>query len=270
MVINTNMAALTANRTMNANAKAAAKASNQLSTGYRINTASDDAAGLAISEKMESQIRGLEQASRNASDGISLVQTAEGALAQTTDIIQRMRELSVQASSDTYTEGDRDAIQNEINELASEISRIANDTQFNGMNLLDGTTTDLAIQVGANSGQTIQITLEGMGAGELGIDALDVSDATNANNAIDSLDEALSQVSTFRASLGAKQNRLEYTISNLDNTAENLTSAQSTLRDADMAATMVEFSKYNVLQQAAQSMLSQANSNQQNVLSLLR
>lgn len=270
MVINTNMAALTANRTMNANAKAAASASNKLSTGYRINGAADDAAGLAISEKMESQIRGLEQASRNASDGISLVQTAEGALAQTTDIIQRMRELSVQASSDTYTTEDRASIQLEINQLASEITRIAEETEFNGMGLLNGNKTDLAIQVGANAGQQITVSLQIMTADELQIDALVVSNAADANEAISSLDAALKTVSDFRASLGAKQNRLEYTITNVDNTAENLTSAQSTLRDADMAATMVEFSKYNVLQQAAQSMLSQANSNQQNVLSLLR
>ena len=269
MIINHNMNALNAHRNMTANTSSAGKAMEKLSSGLRINRAGDDAAGLAISEKMRGQIRGLEQASRNSEDGISLIQTTEGALNETTNILQRMRELSVQAANDTNATQDRDAIQTEMNQLAEEISRIANETEFNNKQLLSDKAT-LTIQVGANSGQHIKLELKTMTAKALAVSDLKVDDTTNANAATTAINSAINTVSKFRAELGAKQNRLEYTISNLNNTAENLTSAESTLRDVDMAKEMLEYSKYNILQQAAQSMLSQANQNPQNVLNLLR
>lgn len=390
MIINHNMNALNAHRNMGINNSAAGKSMEKLSSGLRINRAGDDAAGLAISEKMRGQIRGLTQASRNASDGISMIQTAEGALNETTNILQRMRELAVQASNDTNTASDRNEIQKEIDALTEEVDRIANNTEFNTQKLLngnksgvggdvvneeivaekgkfnidlatalvehdeltiDGTTykvknTDLAnpatfkasleaafdgytftvnannktismeqkvgedkekvsitvngknvkaevekagvtareeeisegkanIQVGANSNQSMNIEIGDMRAKALNITdgaghSLSVLSAEDANKAITAFDAALNDVSSQRANLGAVQNRLEYTISNLDNTAENLTSAESTLRDVDMAKEMMEYSKNNILNQAAQAMISQANQQPQNVLQLLR
>lgn len=390
MIINHNMNALNAHRNMGVNNTNAGKSMEKLSSGLRINRAGDDAAGLAISEKMRGQIRGLEQSSRNAADGISMIQTAEGALNETTNILQRMRELAVQASNDTNTSSDREEIQKEINALTEEVDRIANNTEFNTQKLLngnksgvggdvvneevvaekgkfnidlatalvehdeltiDGTTykvknTDLAnpatfkasleaafdgytftvnannktismqqnvgedkekvsitvngknvkaevekagvtareeeisegkanIQVGANSNQSMNIEIGDMRAKALNITdgagkSLSVLSAEDANKAITAFDAALNDVSSQRANLGAVQNRLEYTISNLDNTAENLTSAESTLRDVDMAKEMMEYSKNNILNQAAQAMISQANQQPQNVLQLLR
>ena len=391
MIINHNMNALNAHRNMGINNTAAGKSMEKLSSGLRINRAGDDAAGLAISEKMRGQIRGLTQASRNSADGISMIQTAEGALNETTNILQRMRELAVQASNDTNTTSDREEIQKEINALTEEVDRIANNTEFNTQKLLNGSksgeagdlvreevtaqageftitlgnnlangdrlvidgkmvkftaqdvadkanvqtklegvftdytveVTDLktikltqkvgkdkdefnvklngadigdkakvitagitqrdeelsegkvSVQVGANAEQSMSIEIGDMRAQALKIvndkgRGLSVETAQSANEAITAFDAALNSVSSQRANLGAVQNRLEYTISNLDNTAENLTSAESTLRDVDMAKEMMEYSKNNILNQAAQAMISQANQQPQNVLQLLR
>ena len=390
MIINHNMNALNAHRNMGVNNTAAGKSMEKLSSGLRINRAGDDAAGLAISEKMRGQIRGLTQASRNSADGISMIQTAEGALNETTNILQRMRELAVQASNDTNTINDRNEIQKEIDALTQEVDRIANNTEFNTQKLLNGNKSgvggevvnkaiaeekgkfeiDLSnvlaenkkinidgveinittaakdggnelknllqqnlkdyevgvdvnnvkkitltqkkasdkekmsvkfdglavkvevkagvsakdeevsegkakVQVGANSNQSMSIEIGDMRAKALNIvdekgKSLSVLSAEDANKAITAFDAALNEVSSQRANLGAVQNRLEYTISNLDNTAENLTSAESTLRDVDMAKEMMEYSKNNILNQAAQAMISQANQQPQNVLQLLR
>ena len=394
MIINHNMNALNAHRNMGINNTAAGKSMEKLSSGLRINRAGDDAAGLAISEKMRGQIRGLTQASRNSADGISMIQTAEGALNETTNILQRMRELAVQASNDTNTSSDRNEIQKEINALTEEVDRIANNTEFNTQKLLNGSksgevgdlvrdevegkqgiftitldnavakgnklnidgkvvefkedkdvntvqgikdklgqvlkgyefdvSTDkkvitlkqkentdkdefkvtlngveldkakaavtaegvtqrdaefsegkVSVQVGANASQSMSIEIGDMRAQALKIvndkgRGLSVETAQSANEAITAFDAALNTVSSQRANLGAVQNRLEYTISNLDNTAENLTSAESTLRDVDMAKEMMEYSKNNILNQAAQAMISQANQQPQNVLQLLR
>ena len=389
MIINHNMNALNAHRNMNVNNTAAGKSMEKLSSGLRINRAGDDAAGLAISEKMRGQIRGLTQSSRNAADGISMIQTAEGALNETTNILQRMRELAVQAGNDTNTTSDREEIQKEIDALTEEIDRIANNTEFNTQKLLNGnksgeggvelaakvqaeageftitlkgafqqkdkitidgleidltngkdkttvedeikkalkdkytvsyndnahtikltqvtgedkknikssyngaalttvankvgvTAVDAVIsegkvnlQVGANAKQNMSIEIGDMRAEALEITnnagkGLSIESADDANAAVSKFDAALNKVSSQRANLGAIQNRLEYTISNLDNTAENLTSAESTLRDVDMASEMMEYSKNNILNQAAQAMISQANQQPQNVLQLLR
>lgn len=412
MIINHNMNALNAHRNMGVNNTAAGKSMEKLSSGLRINRAGDDAAGLAISEKMRGQIRGLEQSSRNASDGISMIQTAEGALNETTNILQRMRELAVQSANDTNTSDDREQLQKEMTQLGEEIDRIANNTEFNTKKLLNGNmgkaTTAAAgtvvnkgsldtgvddntefinltdangnnlgiaeddeitatwsvggkqysakivvanggslgdlqteieknatiqsfqidagvitveakkngttnqinglsievksangdrkeaasnalssfsvgtkasdkrtdgtanLQIGANANQQLNLSIEDMRATSLGVSNLQVGTQSQANTAINVIDEATKRVSSERANLGAAQNRLEYTISNLDNTAENLTSAESTLRDVDMAKEMMEYSKNNILSQAAQSMISQANQQPQNVLQLLR
>lgn len=412
MIINHNMNALNAHRNMGVNNTASGKSMEKLSSGLRINRAGDDAAGLAISEKMRGQIRGLEQSSRNASDGISLIQTAEGALNETTNILQRMRELAVQSANDTNTSDDREQLQKEMTQLGEEIDRIANNTEFNTKKLLNGnmgkattaakgtvvnkgnlattvsnntkfadltdvngnnlgiatgdvitatwsvggkqcsasitvanngtlenlkdqidadptieefniaggtitveakqtgitnqinglsievksangdrkeaasnalssfsvgtkaadtrTNGSANLQIGANGGQQLNLSIEDMRATSLGVSNLQVGTQSQANTAINVIDEATKRVSSERANLGAAQNRLEYTISNLDNTAENLTSAESTLRDVDMAKEMMEYSKNNILSQAAQSMISQANQQPQNVLQLLR
>ena len=269
MIINHNMNALNAHRNMSINNTNAGKSMEKLSSGLRINRAGDDAAGLAISEKMRGQIRGLTQASRNASDGISLVQTAEGALNETTNILQRMRELAVQSANDTNLNTDREQIQKEVSALIEELDRIASNTEFNEQKLLDGN-FEGKLQVGANASQSIDISIESMTADDLGVQGLTVDSQSNANAAITAISTAIETVSGQRADLGAIQNRLEYTISNLDNTAENLTSAESTLRDVDMAKEMMEYSKNNILNQAAQSMIAQANQQPQNVLQLLR
>ena len=279
MIINHNMNALNAHRNMGMNTNQAGKAMEKLSSGLRINRAGDDAAGLAISEKMRGQIRGLDQASRNSQDGISLIQTAEGALNETHNILQRMRELSVQGANDTNTAKDREAIETELKQLSSEIDRIATQTQFNKQDILTHTGTanggkKLNIQVGANANQKIEITLKTMSAKSLGLAAasvaLKVSTTASANKLTSSLDTAIERVSTHRSDLGALQNRLEHTISNLNNTSENLTAAESRVRDVDMAKEMMNFSKSNILQQAAQAMLAQANQQPQGVLQLLR
>ncbi|KEI76701.1 flagellin [Clostridium botulinum B2 128] len=276
MIINHNLNAMNAHRNMGINTGNSAKAMEKLSSGLRINRAGDDAAGLSISEKMRAQIRGLDQASRNAQDGISLIQTAEGALNETHSILQRMRELSVQAANDTNVTVDRAAIQAELTSLTSEIDRIASTTQFNEKKLLDGSlgTTGAKLQIGANNETdlTLEIKIGGMSSGALSITSTSVSVVDNAasKTSIDNINSAIKSVSTERSKLGAFQNRLEHTISNLDNASENLQAAESRVRDVDMAKEMMNFSKNNILQQAAQAMLAQANQAPQGVLQLLR
>jgi flagellin len=307
MRINHNIAALNTYRQLNSASGAQSKSMEKLSSGLRINRAGDDAAGLAISEKMRGQIRGLDMASKNAQDGISLIATAEGALNETHSILQRMRELAVQSSNDTNTSTDRGEIQKEVDELAKEITRISNTTEFNTMKLLDGsrdvtnnsnigTTGDLTIQIGANQGQTMTLTIKAMDAVSLGVhrasnannvtadgatvpasgaavteDGIDVStSAAVATAAITAIDTAIGKVSAERSYLGANQNRLEHTINNLGTSSENLTAAESRVRDVDMAKEMMNQTKNSILSQAAQAMLAQSNQMPQGVLQLLR
>ena len=269
MVVQHNLSAMNTNRQLSGVQSAQSKSTEKLSSGYRINRAGDDAAGLSISEKMRSQIRGLNKASSNAQDGISLVQVAEGALNETHSILQRMNELATQAANDTNTSTDRTAIQAEIDQLTSEINRIQSTTQFNTMNLLDGTFSSKNLQVGSLSGQSIGISIKNMNASSLGVDALKVSSFASAGSSMDKIQSAINLVSTQRSTLGALQNRLEHTINNLNTTSENTSAAESRIRDVDMATEMVEYSKNNILAQAGQSMLAQANQANQGVLSLL-
>lgn len=270
MVVQHNLTAMNANRQLGVTTSAQAKSTEKLSSGYRINRAGDDAAGLTISEKMRSQVRGLNKASSNAQDGVSLIQVAEGALAETHSILQRMNELATQAANDTNTTIDRNAIQKEIDQLTSEIDRIRSTTQFNTMDLLDGTFTGKNLQVGSLSGQAISISISNMNASSLNVSGLSMSSYGAAGSAMDKIQSAINKVSEQRSYLGALQNRLEHTIANLDNIAENTQSAESRLRDTDMAEEMVEYSKNNILAQAGQSMLAQANQSNQGVLSLLQ
>ena len=269
MVVQHNLSAMNTNRQLGITTNGQAKSTEKLSSGYRINRAGDDAAGLTISEKMRSQIRGLNKASTNAEDGISLIQVAEGALNEAHSILQRMNELATQAANDTNTSSDRTAIQQEIDALTSEIDRIASTTQFNTMNLIDGTFTGKNLQVGALKGQKITISISTMNATALSINGLKVSSFAAAGSAMTKIQAAISKVSTQRSALGALQNRLEHTVANLDTTAENTQSAESRIRDVDMANEMVEYSKNNILAQAGQSMLAQANQSTQGVLSIL-
>ncbi|WP_409068664.1 flagellin [Clostridium sp. FAM 1755] len=276
MIINHNLNAMNAHRNMGINIGNSAKSMEKLSSGLRINRAGDDAAGLSISEKMRAQIRGLNQASRNSQDGISLIQTAEGALNETHSILQRMRELGVQAANDTNVTVDRDAIKDELNSLKTEIDRIAKTTQFNEKSLLNGSLatsgSGAKLQIGANSSNDLklEINISNMDSTSLGISNLKVDTHENSRTTIDSVNKAIKDVSTQRSKLGAFQNRLEHTISNLDNASENLQAAESRVRDVDMAKEMMNFSKNNILQQAAQAMLAQANQAPQGVLQLLR
>lgn len=284
MVVQHNMTAMNSNRQLGITTSSQAKATEKLSSGYKINRAADDAAGLTISEKMRSQIRALTQASSNAEDGISAIQTAEGALAEVHDMLQRMNELAVKASTGTNTTADRVAVQKEINALVSEIDRVSASTQFNTLNLLDGTfgaANNVTLQVGAadTQKQQIQVVITAMSASGLGIDTLKnlslkssnttFTSQAGARSAIAKITQAIAKVSAQRSSLGAVQNRLEHTVANLDNIVENTTAAESAIRDTDMASTMVEYSKNSILQQAGQSMLAQANQANQGVLSLL-
>ena len=269
MVVQHNLTAMNANIQLGITTSAQAKSSEKLSSGYRINRAGDDAAGLSISEKMRSQIRGLNKASDNAADGVSLIQTAEGALNEAHSILQRMNELATQAANDTNTTVDRNAIQAEVDALTSEIDRIQSTTQFNTMNLIDGSFTGKNLQVGALSGQNIQISISNMQASSIGVSGLSVSSNVAAGKSMSAIQKAIESVSTQRSALGALQNRLEHTIANLDTTSENTSSAESRIRDVDMAEEMVEYSKNNILAQAGQSMLAQANQSTQGVLSLL-
>jgi flagellin len=271
MVVQHNLTAMNSNRMLGLTTSSQAKSTEKLSSGYRVNRAADDAAGLAISEKMRRQIKGLTQATRNAQDGISCVQTAEGALTEVHDMLQRMNTLAVQASNDTMTSDDRAYLNQEVRALVSEIDRVASTTTFNEQNLLDGSFSGKNLQVGAESGQYIGISIASMSSTGIGVNGIQVSGATNANaeSAISTIKTALASVSSQRADLGAVQNRLEHTIKNLDNVVENTTAAESAIRDTDMATEMVTFSNANILAQAGTSMLAQANQSNQNVLSIL-
>jgi len=276
MRINHNLSALNAWKNMTVNDGGQTKSLEKLSSGLRIGRAADDAAGLSISEKMRGQISGLNQASRNAQDGISLLQTAEGALQETHTILQRMRELAVQSASDTVTDGDRGEIQKEINALRVEIDRISTDTEFNTQKLLNGDYSGKIIHIGANASQSLTVTIGSMDADALGVDGataelgIDVSTQSDANTAITTINTAINTVSGERSKLGAIQNRLEHTIANLSTSAENLTAAESRIRDVDIAVEMMNFTKYQILSQASTAMLAQANAKPQAVLQLLR
>ena len=286
MVINHNMSAMFANRQLGITGLSLDKDMEKLSSGMRINRAGDDASGLAVSEKMRSQIRGLNQAAQNAQNGISFIQTTEGYLQETTDLMQRIRELAVQSSNGIYSDEDRMQIQVEISALVSEVDRIASSAQFNGMNMLTGrfaqpmgenvVTGSMWFHIGANMDQRTQVFIGTMSAMALGIreigseEKLSLATPEEANRAIGTIDEALKKINKQRADLGAYQNRLELTVKGLNVSAENLQASESRIRDADMASQMVEFTKNSVLQQAGTAMLAQANTQSQNVLSLLR
>ena len=286
MVINHNMSAMYSNRTLGVTNSNIQKDMEKLSSGMRINRAGDDASGLAVSEKMRSQIRGLNQASQNASNAISFIQTTEGYLQSTTDIVQRIRELAVQSSNGIYTDEDRMQIQVEVSQLVAEVDRIASQAQFNGMNMLTGrfakstgentVTASMWFHIGSNMDQRTQVfigtmTSTSLGLKELGSETvMSLAAPDDANRAIGTLDEALKRLNKQRADLGAYQNRLEHTVNGINIGAENLQAAESRIRDTDMAAQMVEFTKNQVLTQSGTAMLAQANAQSQNVLSLLR
>ncbi|TYO69497.1 flagellin Hag [Rossellomorea marisflavi] len=277
MRINHNIAALNTHRQLNSATNAQSKSMEKLASGLRINRAGDDAAGLSISEKMRGQIRGLDQASRNAQDGISLIQTAEGALNETHAILQRQRELVVQAgNAGTLAADDLKSIQDEIGQLNSELDGIADRTEFNGKKLLDGAFSE-KFQIGANTDQNHTLTInsgaatEGFDSTSLTVNDIDVTAAGfDFDTEIAKVDVAIGKVSAARSNLGANQNRLEHTINNLDNASENLTAAESRVRDVDMAKEMMEQTKNSILSQASQAMLAQANQTPQGVLQLLR
>ena len=286
MVINHNMSAMFAQRSQGIQDLNQQKSMEKLSSGMRINRAGDDASGLAVSEKMRAQIRGLNQASENASNGISFIQTTEGYLQETEDIVQRIRELAIQSSNGIYTEEDRMQIQVEVSSLIAEVDRIASAAQFNGMNMLTGrfarptgentVTASMWFHIGANMDQRTQVYIGTMSAMALGLrnvgdeSIMTLASPDEANRAIGTLDEALKKINKQRADLGAYQNRLEMTVKGLDIGAENLQASESRIRDTDMANEMVEFTKDQVLSQAGTAMLAQANQSSQNVLSLLR
>ena len=272
MVIQHNIAAINSYRNLSTNQNALSKNLEKLSSGYKINRAGDDAAGLAISETMRSQINGLNQAVNNANDAIGLIQTAEGAMTETHSMLQRMKTLSTQAANGTYTETARKNIKAEIDALNSEITRIASTTEFNGEKPLNNGTKNLTFFIGASADKTNAMTVgqQVMTADALKINGIKVETTTDAFKAMKSIDAAIDTVSTYRATLGAAQNRLEHTVNNLKVTSENITSAESRIRDTDMADEITAYTKYNILLQAAQSMLSQSNAMPQGVLSMLQ
>ena len=284
MVINHNMSAMFADTQLGVTGLSLSKDMEKLSSGEKINRAGDDASGLAVSEKMRSQIRGLNRASENAMNGISFIQVTEGYLQETTDIMQRIRELAVQSSNGIYSDEDRMQIQVEVSQLVAEVDRIASQAQFNGMNMLTGrfsrsagensVTASMWFHIGANMDQRIQMFIGTMTAAALGVkseeEILDLGTPEKANSAIGTLDEALKKINKQRADLGGYQNRMEYAVKGLDIAAENLQASESRIRDTDMAQQMVEFTKNEVLQQAGTAMLAQANTQSQSVLSLLR
>ena len=275
-IINTNLAALVSQRALAKTSSEMSVALQRLSTGLRINSAKDDAAGLAIAERATSQIRGYNQAIRNAADGISLAQTAEGGMEGITSSLQRMRELAVQAANYTNTTADREAIQLEVDQLIDEIDRIAEQTKFNTVSLLDGSFTAAQFQVGANAGETITVAdIDSMETSQLGtatnkIQDVDVTTVAGATSAITAVDEALSTVTSARAGLGATINRFDQTIANLRVTAESVTATRSRILDADFAAETASLTRLQILQQSGTAVLVQANAIPQNVLSLLR
>jgi len=269
LTINTNVASLNAQRNLGTSQGALNKSMQRLSSGLRINSAKDDAAGLGISDRMTSQIRGLNQAVRNANDGISLAQTAEGALQEGTNILQRMRELAIQSANDTNSTDDRNSLNAEVGQLISELDRIAGNTTFNGRGLLNGSTNAALFHVGAEAGQTISITIGSANATALGVNAVTVSTQVGANATISTVDAAIMDIDNMRGELGAVQNRFESTIANLSNVSENLSAARSRILDADIAQETSNMTKYNILQQAGVSILAQANQQPQLALSLL-
>jgi len=272
MVVQHNLRAINSNRQLGLTSSAQNKSTEKLSSGYKINRAADDAAGLAISEKMRRQGRGLTQASSNAQDGVSCVQTAEGALNEVHDMLQRMNELAVKAANGTNQSEDRDYIQKEVNNLISEIDRVATTTTFNEKMLLDGNFKSIGLQVGAESSSDnqISVTIAQMNSTGLSVSSVKVSSVSGAKSTINSVKGAIKALNNQRADLGAIQNRLEHTINNLDNVVENTTAAESRIRDTDMATEMVKYANNNILAQAGQAMLAQSNQANQGVLSLLQ
>ena len=273
MRIQHNIMAMNSYRNYTNNTSALSKNLEKLSSGYKINRAGDDAAGLAISEKMRAQITGLNKAQDNAKDGISLVQTAEGALTEVHDMLNRMVELATQSANGTYDDAvDRPNLQAEVNALIAEIDRIAESSNFNGLTLLDGTysANALTLQIGDTAAQTLGVTIGSVSSGALSITGLDIGSVSAANSAIDTVKAAINKVSTIRGNLGATQNRLEHTINNLSVMEENIQNAESTIRDTDVAEEMMSYVKNNILVQSAQAMLAQANQVPQGVLQLLQ
>lgn len=268
MVVQHNLTAMNSNRMLGMTTASQAKSTERLSSGYKINRAADDAAGLSISEKMRRQIRGLTQASANAQDGISAVQTAEGALAEVQDMLQRMNELAVKASNGTLTTVQKGYVSDEVSQLASEIDRVSTTTKFNDKLVLDGT-YNVNLQIGAEQGETLSISISSIDSSLVGGSAFSWDTGGSPSAFITTVKTALETVASTRSTLGAIQNRLEHTINNLDNIVENTTAAESAIRDTDMATEMVKYSNNNILAQAGQAMLAQANQNNQGVLSLL-
>ena len=282
MIINHNMSALYANRTLGVSNEAIMGNIEKLSSGEKINRAGDDASGLAVSEKMRAQIRGLNQANRNIQNGVSFIQTTEGYLQETTDVLQRVRELAVQSANGIYSDEDRMQIQVEVSQLVTEVDRIASQAQFNGMNMLTGSFAAesdrvMQFQIGANMDQNARVYIGTMTAEALGLKGtqgdeqqLNIATPESANMAIGTVDEALKNISKQRANLGAYQNRFEMASNGIAVAAENLQAAESRIRDTDMASEMVEYTKNQILTQSGTAMLAQANSQSQNVLALLR
>ena len=268
MRINTNLNAMIATNQMSKNTALAGSSMEKLSTGLRITKAGDDAAGLAVSEKMRAQIRGMEQAERNVQDGISLVQTAEGALEEAGNIAQRMRELGVQAGNDTLSDDDRTKVKEELTQLQDEMKKISEETKFNGKKLLN-TAGTFTIQAGANS-ETRKIATADLSSIANGLSTITISSSAQAQSFVENVDKALTSINDARSALGAMQNRLEYTANNLTTSTENLTAAESRIRDVDVAKEMVTLSKLNILNQASQAMVSQAKQQPESVSQLLR
>ncbi|WP_152396372.1 flagellin N-terminal helical domain-containing protein [Paenibacillus guangzhouensis] len=269
MIINHNLNAMNAHRNLQSSNISQGKSSEKLSSGYKVNRAADDAAGLSISEKMRTQIRSLNQAQSNVQDGISLVQTAEGAMNEVSDMLTRMKELAVKSATGTYNTEDRVAIDSEFKALKDGIDNIALKTTFNGVTLLDGSGTTISIQMGDKGIDQITVSLTNIQTSVLGVTG-DLTSAGNASTAMGQIDTAITKVNTARSDFGAKQNQMEHTFNNLGATAENLQAAESRIRDTDMAKEMMNYTKLNILQQASTSMLAQANQAPQGVLQLLR
>jgi flagellin len=269
--VNTNVLSLTAQKNLSSVSSRLAGNFARLSSGLRIATAADDAAGLGISERMRAQIRSLSQAGRNAQDGISLVQTAEGALSEVHSNLTRMRELSIQAANGTLNDGDRLALDNEFQQLIGEIGRVSDQADFNGIQLLDGTVSAINLQVGTESGETISVTLEDMTESGLTLNgtSFDLSSVTNASNALATIDAAIDSVSSFRGDLGAYQNRLQSSVRSIGTNQENLSAAESRIRDVDVASETADLTRNSIMQQAAVSVLAQANVQPQIALSLI-
>jgi flagellin len=269
-----NVEAQMAHRQLSSTNNQLSKTMERLSSGLRINRAADDAAGLAVSEEMRSQIRGMNVASRNAQDGVSMVQVADGALGGVNDMLQRVRDLSVQAANGTLTDQQRSNLDQEVQSIVAEMARVASDTEFNGVKILSGSVATAAnavtLQVGANGSQVIAFTIGTMSASDLGISGIAIGTAASATQAIASVDAAIRSVNSSRAAMGAIQNRLEQTISRLDLTSENLQAAESRVRDADMASEMIDFTRNQILQQSGTAMLAQANQAPQSILKLLQ